>query len=694
MTAKIPRKLGLLAAIVFTAGFSYAVMLPEVGVERDKARETFRKGVELSTDYHYSASIDYFLESLSHDPDFALARRRLGQSLYFSGQIDEALNEWKILLEQGNYDPSLQLHMQSLRSFHVVPDPKWQFLKAIQSERGYRYKYPTFGGNLPNNHIFLLAHDDDGGNLIILDSNGAFLENFRRLSGRIQTPIAGAYDGKTLWVTDMASDLIHRITINFEGVDVVDFDVIDSFGGRGNGELEFHGPAGICFNGEHLFVVDQGNNRIQKISPDGVFVQEIRQIRDRQNLSSPFGIACDKEQVIVTEPDMGRVSSFDTFGNFIGYVGEGLFVKPRHVSFTEQYVLVADEVKGVILFDRQKWKSMTLSQYRTGERDNAEFYRPYSAFIDRYGNLYVVDYGGHEVVQFVPEQFIYSNLEVWVERVYARNFPQVGVWVSVKDQLGNYLTDLTSDNFHIEENGADVGRLSVSYLNQFEQQARWVILISKGGAMKNYQDSLNWLSDFFISHLREKDRVKVLSYQDDVRTDSEWTNSRLRIRQGLASVSSSDLTSNSGKATGRAVYQGIGELLPEVGRRALIWITDGNIRTGALEDFTLARLENYARNNHIPIFVISFENPDVPDWKNNREYLREFARKTGGEYYSSQSQNLNEIEEKLRSVVEERYVLNYESNGDPSWNGQYMDIRVNVKFQGRTGMETGGFFIE
>lgn len=694
MIAAIPRKLVLLAAIIVTAGFGYAVMLPEVGVEKDKARETFQKGVELASGYHYSASIDYFLESLTHDPDFALARRRLGQSLYFTGQIDEALNEWKILLEQGNYDPSLQLHMQSLRSFHVVPDPKWQYLKTINSERGYRYKFPTFGGTLPDNHIFVLAHDEDGGNLIVLDSNGAYLENFRRLSGRLQTPIAGAFDGETLWITDMAADIVHRVKINFEGVERVGFDVIESFGTRGNDKLEFHGPAGICYNGEHIFIVDQGNDRIQKISPQGEFVQEIRQIRDRQNLSSPFGIACDANQIIITEPDMGRISAFDTFGNFTGYIGEGLFNKPRHVSITEQYILIADEVNGVILIDRLKWKSMTLDRYRTGENIENVFYRPYSSFIDRYGNLYVVDYGGHDIVQFVPEQFIYSNLEVWVERVYAKEFPHVGVWVSVKDQLGNYLTDLTSDNFTIEENGAQVGRLGTSYLKQFENQSRWIVLISKGAAMKNYQDSLNWVSDFFLSNLREKDLVKVLSYHDSVRADSEWTNSRLRIRQGLSSVAQSDLTSDSVTATGQAVYQAIGELLPEVGRRALIWITDGNIRPGSMEDFNLARLENYARNNHIPIFVVSFENPDFPDWKHNREYLREFARKTGGEYYSSQSPAMSEIEEKLRSVVEERYVLNYESNGDVDWKDQYMDIRVNVKFQGRTGMETSGYFIE
>ena len=113
-----------------------------------------------------------------------------------------------------------------------------------------------------------------------------------------------------------------------------------------------------------------------------------------------------------------------------------------------------------------------------------------------------------------------------------------------------------------------------------------------------------------------------------------------------------------------------------------------------MSDFTLSRIENYAKANHIPIYVISFENPDVSQMKAKKIQLREFAEKTGGRYFGSFDNTLVDLEKSLRNTLEERYVLTYQSSGKKTWKGQYMEIKVNVKFQGRNGMESSGYFIE
>lgn len=694
MPVKIRGKFLFIPLFLTMLGFSYAVFMPEVGVEADKSRIAFRKGLDLYSEYKYSSSVDFFLESLSYEPDFALARRMLGQSLYFSGQVDEALNEWKILQEQENYDPSLQIHLQGLRSFQVIAEPKWQYLKTLKGVQGYQYAYPTFISMLPNDSLVLLSQGrKDGGNVLLVSSNGVFTENLRRISGKIQLPIGAAFDGKILWITDIKADKLHRLSIERRAFGDPAYKNLEPMGKPGSGSGEFHGPTGICFNGENFFVADQGNERVQKLDKEGGYVQEIKWISENVQINQPFGIACDLKNVYVSEPDLSRILQFDVFGNFIQYIGDGLFQKPRHLSLSGKYLVVADEQAGVLLLDLEKNENIRISEYMGENGVMQKFYRPYSAQMDGLGNLFVVDYAGQSLIQFVPEQFLYSNLELWVEKVYSKGFPEVGVWVSVKDQRGKFLTNLDSTNFTILENDADVGTPGSEYLKNYSGQVSWVIINSKTATMKKYINSMIWVSDFFLSKLKEKDAVKVLGYSGDSRTDTEWTNSRLKLLQSLKVQSSTDYQTDNVSGLGKAVYSAISDLLPVKGKRAVIWITEGNIEPEKMPDFSMSRLESFARNNHIPVFIINFENPDIIDWKNKKSYLKEFSEKTGGKYFASFDSSLKDIEKTMRSIVEERYVLTYQSNGRKSWKGQYMEIKVNVKFQGRTGMETSGYFI-
>jgi VWFA-related protein len=549
---------------------------------------------------------------------------------------------------------------------------------------------------LPGDQLVLLSQGQkSSGNVLILSPNGVFTDNIRRISGKVGLPAGAAFDGKFLWITDILNDKIHRLEVERKVYGSPGYSGVDGVGRSGSGQLEFHGPAGICFNGENIFVADQGNNRIQKLDKNGIFIQEINFISRERTLQQPFGIACDSRYLYVSEPALSRVVQFDVLGNYIKNVSDGLFKTPRHISLTEKYLIVADEKSGIFLLDQEKGQNIQISEYISENGEATKFYRPYSAQMDPLGNLFIVDYAGHTLSQFVPEQFLYSNLEVWVERIYQKKYPEVGVWVSVKDQRGKYLTTLDSSNFTIYENDADAGKLGTEYLKSFSDQVSWVILSPKTATMEKYKDSIIWLSDFILSNLKEKDQVAVWSYGSVFRMDTQWTNSRLKIQQGLNTTSpDTDFLSDDISGLGKALYSSISELLPQKGKRAVIWITEGNIQPENMSDFTFSRLESYARINHIPFLIINFENPDIIDGKNKKTILNEFAEKTGGYYFSTYNSNLNDLEKKLRNMVEERYVLSYQSNGEKSWKGQYMEIKVNVKFQGRNGMETFGYFIE
>ena len=110
-------------------------------------------------------------------------------------------------------------------------------------------------------------------------------------------------------------------------------------------------------------------------------------------------------------------------------------------------------------------------------------------------------------------------------------------------------------------------------------------------------------------------------------------------------------------------------------------------------DFNLAKVKNYAVNNHIPLFIVSFENPKISQHREKKTRLKQLAESTGGKYFSSFRSNLAQISQEINNKIESRYVLSYRSASDSDWAKQFLDLKVMVRFQNRTGIETGGYFI-
>lgn len=690
------KKIIVALSLIVSATISYAVFFPKVGKNQNRARDAFKQGLELYNDYEYTASVDFFLNSLSYNPNFNVSRRLLGQALYFAGDVDEAVSEWNIAFEQKTYDPSLQLHLQNITSFITRQDSRLIFDRSFQPQRRYNFKSPTFVATLPDKSIFFLSLGlKEIGSLIKLDTNGDYVDILRRVSGKLEVPIAAVPLDDVLFISDYKRDVLHRFQYNKLGIAIPFISEFDSLGGSGSGPLQFHGPAGLCALKDRIYAVDSGNNRIQSIAKDGTFLFEFNAVAQNMGLNEPFGIACSEksEKIYVSEIGDSRISVFDRFGNFLEFLGQDRLKRPRHMSFSSDYerLIIADESGSVIFFDISTGKWSGIDSF---ERDSkkAHFFRPYSAVFDSFGSLLVADYGAHEVLKFVPEHNMYSNLDLWVERVYNKNFPKIGVWVSVKDQSRNFINQISGDNFRILENNSEVGRLGSNYLRQFENQLTSVILISRSKGMLQYWNSLDWLANFFLKNVRQKDEFKIVHYDDVNQELSPWSNSPLRLRKAINERTGFGFANDEVQSLGTSLYRSVSQLLDKKGKRAVLWISDGNINSSGFIKFSLNKIEHFARNNHIRIFALSFENPNLPNWKENRQKLKKFVENTGGAYYSVY-QKLNDLDKQLRKADENRYVLVYESIADKSWSGQYMDIQVEVKFQNRKGVETFGYFI-
>lgn len=679
---KISRWFISLVILFSGAGLAFAFLSPLVTREQTRAEEMFRKGLIMYNSYQYDAATDLFRNSLRESPDFFAARRWLGQSLYFSGQVDEAINEWSLVLDQGAYDLPLRNHLQNLQSISLPQSSDWVYQSFLPQKRGFRYSYPVFIGRLSSQNLYFLSTGKEkGGSIIFLSPDGEFKKILRRVSGKLKMPMGAAEGNGELWITDYEADKIHRLKLS-EGFSFLP--------GEKPIPVQLRGPSGICHRDGEFFIADSGNNRVIRVNPEGEVLQEIRQTVEGYSLHQPFGIACAPDKLLyVSIPSEGRILVFDAYGNYLYQLGDTVLKKPRHLYFdnAKEKLYIADEQAGLFIYDPQ---TEAIENPDILDEEGS-FLRTYSTTTDSYGNLYVADFAAHQIKRFTPEEQLYNNLDVWVERISSTTFPSVGLFVTVRNEQGKYIRNLSPEHFLVRENDSETNWIRTDYLEQFQNQASVVVLLSRTASMAAYKDTLTWTSDFILKNLRENDKVRLDSYGNSYREDTPFTNSRLRIQQGFREEREGDYQEDNPRILGSAIYSAVSSLIPENGKKAVIWITAGNTEN-AFEQIAFNRLEDYARINHIPVFVINYENPDLLYAKETVEVLRRFSEATGGKYYRA-FDGMENIWEEINETPETRYVINYESGGKKEWHNQYMDVEVLVRFQGRRGSERTGYFI-
>ncbi len=158
-----------------------------------------------------------------------------------------------------------------------------------------------------------------------------------------------------------------------------------------------------------VFVVDNGNNRVQKFDPTGNFIILWGNFgAANANFHNPTGIACDgKGDVFVVDTNNHRVQKFD--GKLGGYLmkfgsrgnGEGQFNSPWGIAVdrVRGYIYVVDSANfRVQKFDMTGEFIMSWGSFGNGD---GQFYFPRGVAVDQAdGFVYVVDMGNHRIQKF------------------------------------------------------------------------------------------------------------------------------------------------------------------------------------------------------------------------------------------------------------------------------------------------------
>jgi DNA-binding beta-propeller fold protein YncE len=679
---KFKLNLFLLVSCLFLVANLYSTEeLPEFRLGKEQARNYFKQGLIYLHNYQYNAAKESFTTSLSIMDDFKLARKYLSDAYFLSGEWQESLNELDIIEASGKSNQIWKNRSEILRLYlaGVGKNDNLTFYKHISGDlnRGFRFRNPTDILFDEEGNMFILSFQT--ANIIKLDTNGFPVGNFKGSLGRtFEGPVFFTNHKDLIYVSDFSADKIY--TINTNGY------FQDRFGGKGTTGGLFYGPTGIAVSNEEqiLYVADSGNNRIQKLSLEGKFISEFGK-EGLGKLKMPSGLSIQNKQIYVADKGNKRIVVFDTEGNFVKEITHPNLVSPRSVKFFKKRMYIADEQTGLLIYNSSTDKWTKITNFRDESGKYVKLLRSFNSAYDSTGSLYSVDYDRHRVDVFAPKNSLTSNLNIFIERVELNRFPDVSLFVRIKNRSKQDLTAINKAAFRVIENENVYPLVGLAKMKPYNEAISVSLIYENSKKINELSKNLDSVLGRFFSSLTVKDKVEVIRAGKDAEKVYNFGYSPLDIYARIRKSEPNDSFINLGKS----IYQGIGDIIPEIGPRAIILLVSGDPLQNSFNQYSLTRNIQYANAHSIPIYVLS-----LTDEGEMVSTYKDIARKTGGLFIKIPGSNEeSKLYEHISSNKDKRYVLSYKSKLNPELSGRYIDLEISAFYRDVVGRASSGFFV-
>jgi tripartite motif-containing protein 71 len=169
-----------------------------------------------------------------------------------------------------------------------------------------------------------------------------------------------------------------------------------AFGRVGSDPGSVRAPSGLALGrDDELFVVDQGNHRIEVFSPNGMFRRSWGEPgSEASQFLFPSAVAIDREgEIYVADAGNGRIQVFSPEGRFLRQWGgmrapRGLVVAGNRVYATDRLT------HEIFMFTRQGSCEKVVGGLG---REPGQFNEPWGVAVDGSGGLWVADSGNHRI---------------------------------------------------------------------------------------------------------------------------------------------------------------------------------------------------------------------------------------------------------------------------------------------------------
>ncbi|MBL8207001.1 MAG: VWA domain-containing protein [Blastocatellia bacterium] len=266
----------------------------------------------------------------------------------------------------------------------------------------------------------------------------------------------------------------------------------------------------------------------------------------------------------------------------------------------------------------------------------------------------------------------------------------VTIPVSVIDLEGKYLLNLTPKDFRLYENDS---QQEITNFATIEVPISLVLMIDTSRSTKFKIEDIQRAASTFVEQLRPTDRVMVVSFDDKVRVQCEFTSDRASLKQAIAKTKT---------GTGTKLYEAINLVMNQKlgaiqGRKAIVLFTDGvdtesKYGTGKQSMFDVEKNEVIVysiqydtaediaailNGDNQPQKLISSQ-PTTEEFQLATRYLRGLALRSGGRVQQAETlANVNEAFALIAEELRHQYSLGYYPT-QAGTSGEFRRVRVEV----------------
>jgi hypothetical protein len=668
---KTPVKLFLFLLI----GLPVIIFSQDLDMNKVRAEEEFHYGVEAYHMGYFGKALQSFEKALSYRPEDALIKTWLGRTYYRMGFEETALNIWDELQSAGKGTSLLESQEKIIRlrrglGRELAPPEHFVVQSQLDAnQKGfYAFRRPSSIVMKNDGTFYVIAYGS--GEIVNFNANSLAL-NIRR--GGLESydhPFDLLEAGGAIFISEFEGNRITKCT--------QDFRKIKSFGKKGIGPGEFLGPQFMAADESgYLYVTDWGNGRISKFDLDGTFILSFgSRTRLFPDVMKPTGIAVQDKKVYVADQKKKRILVFDTSGNFLREYGQGELFSPEGLLFYNPETLLVADTTRIMKLDlaNEVWSEWS---------DVSDVARRITNLtMTANGDVLAVDFDLNKVFVISNITTLYTGYFTHIDRVDARNYPEVTVDIGVEDWYGKPIQGLTAFNFFITEFQNQVLETTLVSSPSGRQALNLVVLIENSPQMEPYREYIVSALKTLTGLLSADDRLQILTASASPAVDAEFGQLPARVWDDIITRPSERFW-----RLDLGVRKAVDDLLAFHGKKAVIFFSSGTLPPTAFKDFSLDENTRYMQNNGIGFYPVYFNEEQTQD---ELDFMALETRGRPSLYFNPQGiQNvLAGIDGKKTST----YVLTFTSPTDSQFGQRYIDLSAQVTLYNKTGRDESGYF--
>lgn len=269
----------------------------------------------------------------------------------------------------------------------------------------------------------------------------------------------------------------------------------------------------------------------------------------------------------------------------------------------------------------------------------------------------------------------------------------VSLNVTVTDPQQRYLTDLTSDDFQVFEDGV---KQDVTLFNRTNLPIALALLVDTSASMESRLQTAQDAAIGFARKLRPQDLAEIIDFDSRVVVLQGFTNTVSEIESAIRKTSAGGSTSmyNAIYIALKDLKKSVATSTDEIRRQAIVVLSDGE-DTSSLLPFE--EVLDLAKRSETAIYAIGLRAPESSSssnkgFKEAEFVLRQLAQETGGRaFFPNQIGDLNTVYGQIADELSSQYTVGYTSK-NPKRDGAWRRVVVRTTRQGATPRTKLGYF--